>query len=210
VSYYHLDAIGSVRMITGPSQNEIARYDFLPFGEQPVAGPPSTLKFTGKERDTETQVGGANALDYFGARYYQGQTGRFTSVDPVFTWAENLMDPQRWNRYAYVRNNPLRYVDPDGRTPFNFGAGLVGLGIGATTGFIGSVAADLYAGRSINWKNAGATTVGAGVSGFITGFTLGGSLLAEAGIGTVLAVNAGGEVVGGAVTRKLDDDPTTR
>jgi hypothetical protein len=33
----------------------------------------------------------------------------------VYTWQENLVDPQRWNRYAYVRNNPLRYVDPDGR-----------------------------------------------------------------------------------------------
>ena len=41
--------------------------------------------------------------------------GRFTTVDPVYTWQENLEDPQRWNRYAYVRNNPLRYVDPDGR-----------------------------------------------------------------------------------------------
>ena len=28
---------------------------------------------------------------------------------------KNLVDPQRWNRYAYARNNPLKYVDPDGR-----------------------------------------------------------------------------------------------
>ena len=36
-------------------------------------------------------------------------------TDPAFTLAENLVDPQRWNRYVYVRTNPLRYVDPDGR-----------------------------------------------------------------------------------------------
>jgi RHS repeat-associated protein len=52
---------------------------------------------------------------YFGARYYQAKLARFTTVDPVYTWRENLVDPQRWNRYAYGRNNPLRYVDPDGR-----------------------------------------------------------------------------------------------
>ena len=52
---------------------------------------------------------------YFGARYYGSKIGRFTTVDPVYTWRENLVDPQRWNRYAYARNNPLRYVDPDGR-----------------------------------------------------------------------------------------------
>jgi len=27
---------------------------------------------------------------------------------------EWLRDPQRWNHYAYVRNNPLQYVDPNG------------------------------------------------------------------------------------------------
>jgi hypothetical protein len=36
-------------------------------------------------------------------------------VDPQYNWHANLVDPQRWNRYAYGRDNPLRYVDPDGR-----------------------------------------------------------------------------------------------
>ncbi len=87
----------------------------LPFGEECLTPPctplqgTNTRKFTGKERDQET------GLDYFGARYYGSKIGRFTTVDPVYTWRENLVDPQRWNRYAYARNNPLRYVDPDGR-----------------------------------------------------------------------------------------------
>jgi hypothetical protein len=51
----------------------------------------------------------------FGARCYAAKIGRFTTIDPVYTWRDNLADPQRWNRYACVRNNPLRYVDPDGR-----------------------------------------------------------------------------------------------
>ncbi len=64
-------------------------------------------QFTGKERDAET------GLDYFGARYYSGAQGRFTSPDPKL-FPDAVYDPQSWNKYGYVRNNPLRLVDPDG------------------------------------------------------------------------------------------------
>lgn len=64
---------------------------------------------TGKERDSESQ------LDYFGARYYSNGIGRFQTVDPVSGTALHVVNPQRWNQYAYVVNNPLFYVDPDGR-----------------------------------------------------------------------------------------------
>jgi len=64
---------------------------------------------------------------YFGARYYRANVGRFTTIDPVYTWEENLVDPQRWNRYAYARNNPLKFVDPDGK--FIVPAVVVALGL---------------------------------------------------------------------------------
>lgn len=61
---------------------------------------------TGKERDAET------GLDYFGARYFSGAQGRFTSPDsPSYS---KLSYPQTWNLYAYAVNNPLAYVDPTG------------------------------------------------------------------------------------------------
>lgn len=81
---------------------------------------------TGKERDVET------GLDFFEARYYSGAQGRFTSPDEfkgggLFDPATgrsvetigplpyaDIGDPQTLNKYAYVRNSPLRYVDPDG------------------------------------------------------------------------------------------------
>ena len=69
-------------------------------------------RFTGKERDSES------GNDYFGARYYASTMGRFMSPDwsakaePV-PYAK-LDDPQSLNLYAYVGNNPLRTVDPDG------------------------------------------------------------------------------------------------
>lgn len=73
-------------------------------------------KFTGKERDTES------GLDYFGARYYASSMGRFMSPD----WSEDpdtipygdLSDPQTFNLYGYVTNNPLRRVDPTGHDGF--------------------------------------------------------------------------------------------
>jgi RHS repeat-associated protein len=65
--------------------------------------------FTGKERDAET------GLDYFDARYFSGAQGRFTSPDrPQLD--QHAEDPQSWNLYSYVRNNPLRFIDPTGTT----------------------------------------------------------------------------------------------
>jgi RHS repeat-associated protein len=68
-------------------------------------GPDSTRqKFTSKERDAET------GLDFFGARYYGSIMGRFLSPDSLFV-DQFEHDPQSWNLYTYVRNNPLRYID---------------------------------------------------------------------------------------------------
>ncbi|MEO8682345.1 MAG: RHS repeat-associated core domain-containing protein [Vicinamibacterales bacterium] len=112
VVYYHTDAIGSVRMITDATGAVVGRYDYLPFGEPWPTTPPSPAdvrQFAGKERDAET------GLDYFGARYYRSSSGRFTTVDPSLDIQKALLDPQLWNRYSYVTNNPLQFRDPDGR-----------------------------------------------------------------------------------------------
>ena len=65
-------------------------------------------RYTGKERDTES------GNDYFGARYYASAMGRWLSPDTDMTLKRILPNPQRWNRYAYVINNPLVRIDPDG------------------------------------------------------------------------------------------------
>jgi RHS repeat-associated protein len=62
---------------------------------------------SGKERDAET------GLDYFGARYYSGALGRFTSPDAPFA-DQHPANPQSWNLYSYGRNNPLANVDVNG------------------------------------------------------------------------------------------------
>ncbi len=118
VKYLELDAEGNIRVVTDDKGKVIERHDYLPFGEECTTGPCAAnpdvgagqaRKFTGKERDAET------GLDYFGARYYGSMIGRFTTVDPAYAIQKNLLDPQRWNKYAYARNNPLKYTDPDGR-----------------------------------------------------------------------------------------------
>ena len=70
-------------------------------------------KFTGKERDVES------GLDNFGARYNASTLGRFMSPDPKIPSLKHLMNPQKWNKYAYTINNPLRYFDPNGLEEVN-------------------------------------------------------------------------------------------
>jgi RHS repeat-associated protein len=102
---------------TGSLAN-MKRHDYLPFGEEIglIGGRTSQRgyvadgtrqKFTQKERDNETN------LDYFLARYYSYTQGRFTSPDPLMASAR-VSQPQSWNRYSYVLNNPLRMVDSTG------------------------------------------------------------------------------------------------
>jgi RHS repeat-associated protein len=113
VVYYHTDAIGSVRMTTDASGAVIARYDYAPFGTEWPQNPPTTnpdvRQYAGKEHDAET------GLEYFGARYFRSESGRFTTVDPALDPQQSLAEPQLWNRYAYATNNPLRFIDPNGR-----------------------------------------------------------------------------------------------
>lgn len=70
---------------------------------------PNHFKWNGKELDAET------GLYNFGARYYSPALGRFVTPDPTILSRQRLFDPQQWNMYAYARNNPLKYTDPDGR-----------------------------------------------------------------------------------------------
>jgi RHS repeat-associated protein len=108
LTYYHLDHLGSPRLITDAGGYPVQKQHFLPFGdEMPIQAGTNSKKFTGHERDPET------GMDYMMARYYEAPLGRFLSVDPGTD--TDRLDPQSWNKYAYVRNNPIRRSDPTGR-----------------------------------------------------------------------------------------------
>jgi RHS repeat-associated protein len=110
------DWLGSRRVQTDIAGNPEETFSNLPFGDgfttTPASGAPSTADdatehhFTGKERDTES------GLDYFGARYYGSSMGRFMSADNGED--QDMQNPQSWNLYSYVQNNPLTNTDPDG------------------------------------------------------------------------------------------------
>ncbi len=87
-------------------------YFSLPYGNGPStsgSAPDATEHlFTGKERDTES------GNDYFGARYYASNMGRFMSPDPSGIAYGNPYNPQSLNLYSYALNNPLKFTDPTG------------------------------------------------------------------------------------------------
>ena len=127
VSYYISDHLGSSRVVTSSTGTIVDDSDFYPFGGERVvtANTDNNYLFTGKERDAES------GLDFFIARYYSSQYGRFFSPDeftggPVEVFSPNdplptsplpyadIRDPQSLNKYTYTYNDPLNFVDPNG------------------------------------------------------------------------------------------------
>lgn len=192
-SYLTTDHLGSTRLITDGSAGVKKRFDYLPFGEELLAGTGGrtaemgyntalsasvpdiqSTKFTSKERDAET------GLDYFNVRYFSGSQGRFTSPDPLLwqdwqhgdkeeqqKFAELIADPQQFNLYAYVGNNPLSYTDPTGEswwsTLIGVGLDIAGFFTGGTTTILGTIL-----------TTAGTIATGGSIGGGIIGDISGG------------------------------------
>ncbi|MCP3997973.1 MAG: RHS repeat-associated core domain-containing protein, partial [bacterium] len=91
-------------------------HKYYPFGEEATLSTQDQhpMKFTGHERDFFA-AGESDDLDYMHARYCSPHLSRFTSLDPVLG---DPAVPQSWNRYSYVRNNPMNAVDPTGEAIF--------------------------------------------------------------------------------------------
>jgi len=116
--YYLTDHLGNNRVVfkdNGSGQAELIQENhFYAFGmamegswSQQSLNPDNNYKYNGKELDSDF------GLDWYhyGARMYDPTIGVFTGVDPL---ADNFGS---WSPYSYSFNNPIRFVDPDGRAP---------------------------------------------------------------------------------------------
>ena len=111
--YYTPDQINSTRIVTDSAGTVVYSAAHDPYGglqQTWVSTYDPLQKFSGKERDTESQ------LDYFGARYYDKNQYRFISVDPMVDENLSRIDNRRWNLYAYCVNSPITYIDLNGES----------------------------------------------------------------------------------------------
>ncbi|MGS4345197.1 RHS repeat-associated core domain-containing protein [Myroides odoratus] len=108
VWWYHSDHLGSTSYITDVFGTPVQYIEYLPFGEVMVEESNNNMlenvyKFNSKELDAQT------GYYYYGARYYDPGASVFLSVDPLAEKYPNI------NPYVYVANNPIMFIDPDGR-----------------------------------------------------------------------------------------------
>ena len=109
--FYHSDHLGSTSYITDDKAN-ITQYDaYLPYGELLVDEHSSSedlpYKFNGKQFDEET------GLYYYGARYMNPMASIWYGVDPLAEKYPNV------NGYCYTMDNPIKYLDPNGKQSEN-------------------------------------------------------------------------------------------
>ena len=106
VLYHVTDYLGSVRVVADQDGRALEKINYYPFGKRwdaadlPISG--NRYLFNGKEWQA---TGAVNLLDY-GARMYDPNLGRWFVQDPEY---------QSANPYAFCYNNPVRFIDPDGR-----------------------------------------------------------------------------------------------
>jgi RHS repeat-associated protein len=106
--FHATDHLGSVRLTTNAAGAVVERRKYWPWGEEAGTVGAGRMAFAGMELDLEA----TRPRYYDHARSLETGTGRFLSPDLL---GGKIADPQSWNRYTYARNNPLRYIDPNGQ-----------------------------------------------------------------------------------------------
>ncbi|MDQ7050757.1 MAG: RHS repeat-associated core domain-containing protein [Enterobacterales bacterium] len=119
VSYLHKDHLGSTDVITDSNGITLSEYSFDIFGKKRIASnwtlPDTTIQFSPLKLTSRAYTGHESADEvgviHMNGRIYDPELGRFMQADPQI---DGVTDSQGYNRYTYVRNNPLAYTDPTG------------------------------------------------------------------------------------------------
>lgn len=115
IEFLHQDHLGNVASISNGMGERLSKRDYYECGafeaeSGPVSNEPHSYNDKRLNKLTENH--------YFEARTYRSKSCRFLQADTVIP---NLFNPQSPNRYAFVRNNPLKYVDPTGHVAWDLG-----------------------------------------------------------------------------------------
>lgn len=97
------DALGNILIGSKEDATVATAYGYSPYGETQVMGAEehNSIQYTSRENDD-------TGLYYYRARYYDPQLKRFISEDPIGI-------DGGLNVYVYAANNPVMFIDPDGR-----------------------------------------------------------------------------------------------
>jgi RHS repeat-associated protein len=109
VYYYYTNSLHSAAVVTDAHGNVVERTYYAPYGQVLNRSMRDGPGYTGHEEDPAT------GLVYMQQRYYDPQSGRFFSTDPV----QPADDGENFNRYWYANDNSYRYTDSDGRCTNN-------------------------------------------------------------------------------------------
>ncbi|WP_324282067.1 RHS repeat-associated core domain-containing protein [Cyanobacterium aponinum UTEX 3221] len=126
VTWLLRDYLGTIRDLVDNSGDVVNHLIYDSYGNvvsETNSAVDSRYRFTGREWDEEIE------LYYYRARYYSGQTGRFISADPI------SFDSDTYNLYGYVDNNPINYIDPFGKTKYEFKVELTYIDVTLGLGF---------------------------------------------------------------------------
>jgi RHS repeat-associated protein len=207
VTYIYTDPQGTPLAETDAEGNVTATFDYRPYGAQALGTPPQGPGYTGHVNDADT------GLVYMQARYYDPLVGRFLTVDPVGPTAGNEFD---FNRYAYVYNNPINNVDPDGRCPVCAVAAVAGTmaagaGVGAGTNYL--VQKAFNPGKPVNMNEVKMAAALGSVSGGTGMLAIAAVRAGISSTATAVTINVAANGVAGAGGRaiqgKLDGQPAT-